>query len=236
MGPLRLALIGDFQPDIPAHQGINRAIPITARSLGYAIHPTWIDTESAVTLPAEAWTRYHAFWCVPASPYRSMTGALRAIQFARQAGRPFLGTCGGFQHALLEFARNVAGLPEADHAESNPEATVSLISPLVCPLREVPGQVRLQPGSQLAAIYGKALITEQYFCGFGLNPVYRAVLERNGLQFTAFDPQGAVRAFELKDNDFYVGTLFQPERAGLRGEDHPLIAAWLRAAAGRARN
>src|SRR5204862_344720 len=75
---------------------------------------------------------FDAIWCVPNSPYASMEGALCAIRFARESGRPFLGTCGGFQHTIIEYARNVLGFHEADHAESNPAAALPLISRLAC--------------------------------------------------------------------------------------------------------
>ena len=61
-------------------------------------------------------------WCVPGSPYHSAEGALAAIRFAREKRRVFLGTCGGFQHALIEFARNVLGVSQAEHAETAPTA------------------------------------------------------------------------------------------------------------------
>src|SRR5205809_607084 len=77
---------------------------------------------------------FHGIWCVPGSPYRSMDGALRANRFARENGRPFLGTCGGFQHAIIESLRNVAGLKHADHAESNPDAKMPVIVRLACSL------------------------------------------------------------------------------------------------------
>ncbi|WP_223192780.1 glutamine amidotransferase-related protein [Paenibacillus sedimenti] len=73
-------------------------------------------------------SKYHALWVVSASPYRSMQGALNGIRFARENHIPFLGTCGGFQHMIIEFARNVMWLAEADHAEENPTASLILAS------------------------------------------------------------------------------------------------------------
>ena len=69
-----------------------------------------------------------------------------------------------------------------------------------------------------------------FHCNFGLNPEWRTVLETAGLCFTGFDAVGEVRAFELPDHRFFVGTLFQPERAALRGDRSPLITAFLEAA------
>src|SRR4030088_892607 len=66
-----------------------------------------------------------------------------------------LGTCGGSQHALIEYARNVLGLVEADHPESNPTSELPLIAPLSCPLVEVQGRIKLIPGTRMAQLYGK---------------------------------------------------------------------------------
>lgn len=164
-----------------------------------------------------------AVWTVPASPYANMDGVLDAIRWARETGRPFLGTCGGFQHALIEFARNVAGLVKADHAETSPEGELLLVDRLSCSLVEKTGRVRFSPESRLRAAYGSDTAHEGYHCNYGLNPAHQRALEEAGLRFTAFDEVGEVRAFELPAHPFFVGTLFQPERAALRNETAPLV-------------
>ncbi len=148
---------------------------------------------------------------------------------------PFLGTCGGFQHALIEYARDVLGLADADHAESNPGAALPLIAPLACSLAEATGAIVLRPGSRAHAIYGQDRVTEGFNCNFGVNPQYLALLRDGRLHVTGADDAGEVRIVELDAHPFFVATLFQPERAALRGAIHPLIAAYLRAAAMRSR-
>ena len=93
--------------------------------------------------------------------------------------------------------------------------------------------LRFTTGSRLRAIYGRDSTTEGYHCSYGLNAAYREKLAAAGLRFTAFDENGEVRAAELPESlhPFYVGTLFQPERAALRGEAPPLARALVRAAA-----
>src|SRR5690606_14919504 len=113
---------------------------------------------------------FDALWCVPGSPYRSMDGALRAIRAARESGRPFLGTCAGFQHAVIEYARNVLGWADAEHAESAPEASRRVVTPLACSLVEERRRVRFAPRSRLANAYGETEAEEGYHCRFGLNP------------------------------------------------------------------
>jgi CTP synthase (UTP-ammonia lyase) len=167
---------------------------------------------------------------VPASPYRSTDGALRAIRFAREQGRPFLGTCGGFQHAVLEYARSVLGWVDAEHAETAPDAPLLVVTPLACALVEAQGAVRFRPGSLLRMAYGADEAVEGYRCRYGLNPAFRDALPAGALRVAAEDEAGDVRAVELDGHPFFVATLFQPERAALHGQVPAIVAAFVRAA------
>src|SRR5690348_13523420 len=128
--PLRIGLIGDYSPEILAHVAIPRALDFAASDVGVPVEPVWLATDRLAQDGVAVLSMFDVLWCVPGSPYASMDGALAAIRFARERGVPFLGTCGGFQHALIEYARNVLGLAAADHAESNPDAALPLIVPL----------------------------------------------------------------------------------------------------------
>jgi CTP synthase (UTP-ammonia lyase) len=174
---------------------------------------------------------YQALWTVPASPYASMQGALNGIRFAREHQVPFLGTCDGFQHMIIEFARNMMGLYEADHAEENPAASLMLVAPLTCSVSEKTQTFRLTPGSKVATFYGKDEITEQYgICNYGLNPESAHLLEQAGMRIVGVDENGETRIMELNQHPFFVGTLFQPERSAFNKIVHPLIKAFLQAA------
>lgn len=253
-----LALVGDFHPSVTAHVAIPRALELARQATGLDFSWRWIGTDE-VGDPLRSLRDATGIWLVPASPYASMAGALAAIRHAREQGLPFLGTCGGFQHALIEFARHVAGLPDADHAETAAAASANppplVITPLACSLVEQSGEISFTPGSRLHAIFGGRPTTEGYHCNYGVNPAYRARLEAAGLRFTGFDAQGLPaeatrpgisasaftglakagdpRAFELPAHPFFVGTLFQPERSALRDSHHPLVQAFVRAMAGR---
>jgi len=230
---LTLALVGDRDERIVAHRAIEAALPLVARSLGVAIDARWLATNEIGD--ATAMRGVHGVWCVPGSPYKSMDGALRAIQHARTHGVPFLGTCGGFQHAVVEYARHVLGWADAEHAETAPDATRPVIALLACALVEAGETVRLVAGTHIAQAYGSSQAHEGYHCRYGLNPAFRAALLNGPLVATAFDASGEVRAVEHTDHPFFVATLFQPERAALRGEMPPLVCAFARAAAAAAR-
>src|SRR5450432_689777 len=102
-----IGLIGDYSESVPAHRAIPIALRDAAKTSAIAVELEWIPTEQ-VTSGAPL-SRFNGLWCVPASPYRSTDGALLAIRHARERAIPFLGTCGGFQHAIVEYARNVLG-------------------------------------------------------------------------------------------------------------------------------
>lgn len=220
----RLALIGDHDPAIVAHRAIPQALALAGLASGWE----WIGTDTLTDVPRQL-AAYAGVWCVPGSPYRNMDGALAAIRFARETRRPFLGTCGGFQHALIEFARNVVGIAHADHAETNAAGADLVVAPLACSLVGQHGVITFVPGSQLHRIFAGQPSHEGYHCNYGPNPAYRARFESTGLRFTGFDAEQQIRAFELPAHPFFVGTLFQPERSALGNQPHPLIQALVRA-------
>jgi CTP synthase (UTP-ammonia lyase) len=222
----RLALIGDYDAAKTAHFAIPRVLELARQAAGANLDWEWIGTDRVLN-PAETLAGFSGVWVTPGSPYVSMDGAIAAIRHARESHLPFLGTCGGFQHALIEFARNVAGITQADHAETNAGASDPVVTALSCSLVDKTGGITFTPGSRLHAIFGGQPAHEGYHCNYGVNPAYRARLEAAGLKFTGFDAAGDIRAFELPGHRFFLGTLFQPERSALRGASHPLIDAWV---------
>lgn len=230
---LRIGLVGDYSPQVRAHAAIPRALR-SAVPEELTVEAEWLATDTLDGADTDARLgAFDALWCVPASPYASMEGALHAIRFARERGVPFLGTCGGFQHALIEYARNVLGMERADHAESNPEATTLIVTPLSCSLGGAKGKIALAAGSRVREIYGAGEAAEEYHCNFGFNPQYRPLLGEGGLRVTGVDEEGDVRVVELDGHPFFIATLFQPELSALSGGRHPLVAAYVRAAARR---
>jgi CTP synthase (UTP-ammonia lyase) len=229
----RIGLVGDYDEAVPAHQAIPVALQLAGHALALAVEFEWVPTEQIVD-PARV-ANVHGLWCVPASPYHSMEGALMAITFARVNRRPFLGTCGGFQHAVVEYARNVLRWLDAQHAETAPGEGRGVIGPLACALVEATAGVRFRPGSRIAAAYGREESTEAYRCRYGLAPEFQATLLAGPLRAGAHDADGEVRAVELDGHGFFVATLFKPERAALTGQLPPLVRAFVRAALNRSR-
>lgn len=201
---IRVGLLGEFKDGQVAHLAIPRAMD--AASDGQ-VECVWVPTDSVGK--GESLAEFDGVWCVPGMPYRSEAGALEGIRHARMTRTPFLGTSAGFQYALIEFARNVLGIAQAEHQKSNPKAAVPLIAPLDCALLGVKARVHFRDGTLLRKAYGIAESVQEYHCGFGLNSRYRRWLE-SGLVFAAKDDQDEVRAVELDGHPFFVATLFEP--------------------------
>jgi CTP synthase (UTP-ammonia lyase) len=226
----RIALVGDYNESVTAHRAIPIALSMAAEHLKADVSWEWLHTRMIAGDIEQMLDPFAAVWCVPASPYENTAGAIAAIRFVRETRRPFLGTCGGFQHAMLEYAQSVWGI-DAIHAETDPAADNPVIAPLMCSLVEVKGALHFEPGSRLAKIYGSPTATEEYHCSYGLNPLYAERLNTGSMKIAARDDEGNVRAVELDGYPFFIGTLFQPERAALRNQLPPLVKAFVAAIA-----
>ena len=226
---IKIGLVGDYSPDVKAHQAIPQALRLAAEKTNCETEETWLAT-SDILKNFKRLFDFDALWCVPASPYESMDGALAAIKYAREKGVPFLGTCGGFQHAVIEYARNVSGFTNADHAESNPNAEMPVVKQLSCSLVGAEGVIKFVENSRIRQIYGADETVEQYHCNFGFNSDYSFLFEQGEMKITGADAEGEPRVIELTNHPFFIATLFQPERSALTANRHPLISAYVQAA------
>lgn len=227
---IKIGLIGDYSSEVTAHVAIPKALQLAAAKADCEVRETWLATDE-LTGKLEKLNQYDALWCVPASPYKSMDGALAAIRLARENKIPFLGTCGGFQHAVIEYARNVLGLTEADHSESNPETAMPLMTQLACSLVEAEGAIKLKAGSGISEIYGVDEISEKYRCNYGFNPEYLSLFDNGKMKITGTDvANNEPRVVEMEEHPFFIATLFQPERSALSDRTHPLVCAFFEAA------
>ncbi|WP_326720087.1 MULTISPECIES: glutamine amidotransferase-related protein [unclassified Streptomyces] len=223
----RLALVGDRSPNVVSHTRVPLLLDALATRDRLVLDAYWIPSEDAVD--EEAVRGFDAVWVLPGSPYRSEAGVLTAIRTAREGGIPFLGTCGGFQHALLEYARDVCGLTNAAHAENDPDADDLLIEPLACSLVGHEGTVAIEPGSLAQSVIGSERTVERYFCAYGPSR-HLDTLRAHGLRFSGHDEDGQVRIAELPGHPFFLATLFQPELSGDGSRPHPIVRALARAA------
>jgi CTP synthase (UTP-ammonia lyase) len=252
---LHIAVLGDFDRHKHSHWATEAALFHAASWLGFQIEPRWFPTEALDIRDAhDRLAHVDGIWGAPGSPFRSATGALRAIEFARTRDVPYLGTCAGFQYALIEFTRNVLGLRDADTAENTSNSANIVITPVACPL-PVPAE-RSSPEKRSSAasngdtpkMYGpdavhpvkgtivhdlcrSDLLHGEYFCNFETNPEYLPRWEAAGLRVAARGPRNEMRAFDLPRHRFFLATLFQPQVSSTGEQPHPLILGYLHACA-----
>ncbi|MFF2115966.1 hypothetical protein ACFVXH_01455 [Kitasatospora sp. NPDC058184] len=228
----RIALVGDRSPAVRSHARIPGLLDALAEHDHLVLDAYWIPTGDAAA--PGALDGFDAVWLLPGSPYRSEAGALAAVRTARERGIPFLGTCAGFQHAVLEYARNVCGLAGAVNGEDHPDAEQQVIVPLACSLVGHEGAVTVTPGSLAERVLGATRTLERYHCAYGLNGAYLERLAAHGLRFSGADESGEVRVLELPGHPFFLASLFQPELSGDGTRAHPMIRALAGAAVAHA--
>ncbi|GAA1395665.1 CTP synthase [Kitasatospora putterlickiae] len=228
----RLALVGDRSTAVRSHTRIPGLLDALADRDQLVLDAYWIPTEDAAD--PGALDGFDAVWLLPGSPYRSEDGAVAAVRAARERRIPFLGTCAGFQHAVLEYARHACGIGGAAHGENHPGEAELVIVPLSCSLVGHEGAVRLTPGSLAERVLGAPRTVERYHCAYGLNDAYQERLRAGGLRFSGADDSGQPRILELptEAHPFFLATLFQPELAGDGTRAHPVIRALAAAATG----
>ena len=181
----------------------------------------------------ESLKEYSGIWVALGSPYKNLEKTLSAIRHARENRVPCFRTCGGFQHIVIEYARNVLGYRDAQHAEYEPDASSLFVSSLTCSLAGRDMSLRFDPGSRVAQIYGAIQVQENYYCNFGVNPDVVQLLKEGPMQFVGSDSEGEIRVLELPDHPFFVGTLFVPQTRSQADRPHSLVTAFLRAVAER---
>lgn len=219
---IKIGVIGDYDGR-PSHVATNEAIRHCALYLGIEQETQWLATDSLDNSSELNISSFDAFWCAPGSPYNSTQGAMNGIQFAREYNYPFIGTCGGFQHVVLEFARDVLGVSEVRNIDFDPYTAKHFISALSCSLIGEIRTIYLTANTKAATVYGTVSSEEKYNCNFGLNDQFKNQIVTNGFVVSGADQMGDTRILELPQKDFFVATLFQPQLSSTPENPHKLI-------------
>lgn len=229
---MKIAIIGEFNAQFRPHVATNEALEHVRLQTKVDFVVDWVSTETVASKMEEVLAIYAGFWIAPGSPYKNMMGAINLIQQTRERGIPTLGTCGGFQHIAIEFARNVLQIEDAEHAEYNPYASKLVVNPLSCDLKGEPMSIEItRSDSKTAAIYPTSNFTEKYYCNFGLNPDYQQQFDDAGLRIVASDIHREARILELIEHPFFIATLFVPQDNSSLKDPHPLVASFIKAVA-----
>ncbi|HAA56086.1 MAG TPA: glutamine amidotransferase [Myxococcales bacterium] len=223
-----VGIIGDYKENSLTHETTEEALFHAAHHLNTEIDLVWIDTSDAGGLSQEQLEVFSGFLMAPGT-YKDPAGALHVIKWARTQQIPLLGTCQGFQHVALEYARHVLDITDAQHAEYTPNAEQLVISPLGCSLVGESGEILLEPTSNAVKWYETTRITEEYRCAFGLHPSFEARFEEHGFSISGRDQDGQARLLELQRHPFFLATLFVPQLSSLFELPHPLFIRFVQA-------
>lgn len=224
----KIAILGDFNPSFQTHHALNDSIRTYLNIYNNNIQFDWIATDVFDCKVVFEKQNYLGLWIAPGSPYKDMNNVLKAIKYIRENNIPTLGNCGGFQHMVIEFAKNVSGIHNPGHEEVDDDSSDLLIKKLSCSLLgEEEHLTILNQKSQLSRIIGVKKMLGRYYCSFGLNEKYVNTLVAHGLQFTSISKDGNYRSFEIESHPFYIGTLFQPALTSSSNDLNPIIKEFI---------
>ncbi len=243
---VRIAMCGKYAKLADCYVSVNEALRHSGAALGARVHIDWIETEEFEDDPSavEKLANYDGVLVPGGFGVRGTEGKIRAIEYARTHGIPFLGICFGFQLAVVEYARNVVGLKEAHSTECNPDTPHPVIDllPEQRGIDRLGGTMRLglhpidlQHGSLVESLYGSDRIYERHRHRYEVNPEYIETLQRSGLKFTGWSPdRRRMEVLEISSRSFFLATQFHPEFKSRPGNPSPVYYGFVRASLERA--
>ena len=237
---VRIALVGKYVQLHDAYLSVAEALAHAGFENGAKVEIDWVDSEELTPESAPRALQGADGILVPGGfGGRGIEGKIAAAKYARENDVPYLGICLGMQTAVIEFARDVLGIPDADSSEFSTAGAHSVIDIMPDQLGvKMGGTMRLgaypckvREGTKLFAAYGEALISERHRHRFEFNNDYRAAFEGAGMVLSGTSPDGRlVEAVEIPSNRFFVGVQFHPEFKSRPNAAHPLFREFVRAA------
>jgi CTP synthase len=250
-GEVNIAVVGKYTVLKDAYKSLIEALHHGGIANDVKVNIDWVEAETFELDPAECEARLsgvHGVLVPGGFGERGAEGKIEAARFARERGVPYFGICFGMQMAVIEAARNLAGLPDASSTEFGwtPEPVVGLMTEWVRGNEketrsaggDLGGSMRLgafdavlTPGSKIAEIYGSTSISERHRHRYEVNVNYRERIEATGLKFAGLSPDGVLpETVEREDHPWFVGVQYHPELKSRPLEPHPLFADFVRAA------
>jgi CTP synthase len=238
---VRIALVGKYIALQDAYKSIYEALVHAGIANDCRVEIKKVDSEEITKNNVKVLLGDVAGILVPGGfGYRGVEGKIKAIEFARQNKLPYLGLCLGMQCAVIEFARNVCGLSQANSTEFKPKTSQPVIS-LMEEQKQIKGMggsmrlgaypCRLKPGSLARKIYGRQLVFERHRHRYEFNNKFRAKLESKGLVCSGIYPKaGLVEMVELKGHPFFIAVQFHPEFKSKPDKAHPLFREFIKSA------
>jgi CTP synthase len=253
-GEVTIAIVGKYTGLKDAYKSLNEALTHGGMANRVRVKLEWIESEIFESGdPAPHLEDVHGILVPGGFGARGSEGKILAAKFARERKAPYLGICFGMQMAVIEAARSLAGVPQANSTEFGPtvEPVVGLMTEwmrgneleqrrsegdLGGTMRLGAYRAALAPGSKIAEIYGTTEISERHRHRYEVNTAYRARLEAAGMRFSGMSPDGLLpEAVELIDHPWFVGVQYHPELKSRPFEPHPLFASFVAAAKAQSR-
>jgi CTP synthase len=243
---VRIGLVGKYTKLADAYLSVIEALGHASAHHGGRVEVRWVDSERITHDEAlEQLAECDGILIPGGFGVRGIEGKIRAAQFARENGVPFLGICLGMQIAVAEFARRVAGMDGANSTEFDPETPFPVVDllPEQKEVRDMGGTMRLgadpvklHDGTRARGAYGEPVIYERHRHRYEVNNHLRKRLEQAGLVFSGTSPdERLVEIIELPDHPFYVASQFHPEFKSRPLRPQPLFRDFVGAALARSR-
>ncbi|MBN8185789.1 MAG: CTP synthase [Salipiger thiooxidans] len=253
-GEVNVAIVGKYTQLEDAYKSIAEALTHGGIANRVKVKLNWVDAELFEREdPAPYLENYDAILVPGGFGERGTEGKIKAAKFAREHKVPYLGICLGMQMAVIEAARNVAGVKKAGSEEFDHEKGEKRFEPVVYHLKEwVQGNQRvnrsvaddkggtmrlgaydavLTEGSKVANVYGTTTIDERHRHRYEVDIKYRDALEKGGLCFSGMSPDGRLpEIIEWPDHPWFIGVQFHPELKSKPFDPHPLFKDFVRAA------
>ncbi len=222
-----IAIVGEFDPGLASHSSVHAAIGHAADYVRANVRYSWIATCEA---DPSSLAGVDGVWMPPGESYANPDGSLEAIRYARVSLVPCLGTCRGFQHMVLEFARNVLGKADASHGEYEPDGKDLYLTKPHWSVRTRRRVVEIREGSALAPLYPGGRAIERFYGSYVVNPDVESKLAAGGFVSMASDPGGNFRVGGIPHHPFFFGSLFIPQMRSTGISPHPLVLGLVKAA------
>jgi CTP synthase len=253
-GEVNIAIVGKYTELKDAYKSLTEALQHGGIANRVRVNFEWQDAEVFEREDAAAYLEKVNGILVPGGfGERGSEGKIAAAHFARTRNVPYFGICFGMQMAVLEAARNLAGITDASSTEfgGNGSPLIGLMTEWMKDhqletrgidvdmggtMRLGAYQARLAAGSKVAEIYGSELISERHRHRYEVNMAYREQLEATGLVFSGVSPDGLLpEIVEFKDHPWYIGVQYHPELKSRPFEPHPLFSSFIEAALNQSR-
>ena len=250
-GQVTIAIVGKYTSLLDSYKSLSEALTHGGIANNVRVNVEWLDSqvfESDEDMPMHLLEHVHGILVPGGFGERGAEGKIKAVKFARTRKIPYFGICFGMQMAVIEAARDLAGIADANTTEFGPTS-----QPVVGMMKEwmrgnelekrrqdgdLGGTMRLgayacalTAGSKVADIYGAAEISERHRHRYEVNTNYKTRLEGEGLIFSGMSPDGALpEIVELPNHPWFIGVQFHPELKSKPFEPHPLFASFIKAA------